>query len=201
MAIILLVVMYGCGIKGTVYVIPGKNLQYQPDLSASAKIQIQPFNEQFSNNEVVGELLTKSGNYSVNIKKQMVSKALHEMVSQALVRQDMDFFYGKAWDKSMASLGQYQAVAQVVVAGRISKLQLNVEPKLTHTVYRVDSEIECVFGLPREQKIITRRVLVSQELIKFSTKTEIIEQLLDEVLAEAAKSVAAKTQEVVDNEL
>lgn len=201
--VLLLFSVSGCASRGSIYLTPGKDLSYPLDSLGQATVQLQSFAENFSADEVIGELNKGPDRQPIKIQKQLVSQTLRGLTKKELAQMNVSFGGGQEWDRTLEGLSQLSPDIQVIAAGNITFLWITGETKWTQHIptYRAELRMECVFGLPKEKKIITGDVHVSQEMVKLSTKTktEVIEALLDAVLSEAARNMSIKLQNVIQN--
>lgn len=192
-------ILVSCAPQGAIYLDLGDHLEKEEKLSAMAVLRLQPFVENFSADEVIGELFIGSDTQLIKIHNKTTSRTLDSLLRQELGKKNIPAASGKDWDLSLEGLAGINRNIHVVMAGRINRLRLTAHKKLVHTKYVLELELESMLGLPKEKKVVTRSVHVSQEMITFKYKQEKMKQLLEDCLADGARQLVEKVDGYLDN--
>lgn len=187
-----------CAPQDTIYLNLGAHLEQEKKLPDMAVVQLQPFVENFSADEVIGELFAGSTTQLIKMHNKTAARTLDTLLKQELSKKNITVTGGKGWDLSLDGLTGLNRNIQVVMAGRINRLLLIAHKKFAHTKYVLELGLECMLGLPKEKKVVTRSVHVSQEMITFKHTQEKMEKLLDDCLADGARQLVKKTDGYLD---
>ena len=181
-----------CAQKGPIFVTPGRHLQPVGPSFTDPVVLVQPFEEKFGETESIGELSAGSKTQKIMIHGKNLSQALGGFVAQELIKEKIPFAADGGWDRTLPGLANLSTPARLVIGGTITHVVVRVADTITHTKYSLELDISCTLGLPLQKKIITRNVHVSEEMITIRQRKEIIEDLLDRGLAEAARQIVTK---------
>jgi hypothetical protein len=194
--IVLAFLLTGCAAPGSLYLQPGRGLS-APTASVRPVVQLEPFVEDFSAKGVIGGHFFRNQHQLLKIKKQETARVLRQLVGKRLAEQGIPFAYGEQWNGTISGLDRIEPPMRLVVDGRISRLWLEVKSGVTHSNYAIQLDVSCRLGVVAEKKVISRTVHVSEEMVKFSSQPQEMEELLEKSLAEAARQIASKIVENV----
>lgn len=198
--IILASLLAGCATPpGTLFLQPGLSLP-PPAASGRPLVQLAPFAEDFDAGKVIGGHFFRNEHQVLKVRKQATALALQRMIARRLAARNIPFVYGGPWNGTIAGLNRIKPPVRLVVDGHISRLWLEVKSGLTHSNYAIQLDVGCRLGVVPERKVISRTVHVSEEVIKFSSRPEEMEKLLDKSLAEAAREIALKIAQTATTE-
>lgn len=193
---VLAFLLTGCAAPGSLYLQPGRGLA-APTASVRPVVQLEPFVEDFSAKGVIGGHFFRNQHQLLKIKKHETASVLRQLVGKRLAERGIPFAYGEQWNGTISGLDRIEPPVRLVVDGRISRLWLEVKSGVTHSNYAIQLDVSCRLGVVPEKKVISRTVHVSEEMVKFSSQPQEMEELLEKSLAEAARQIASKIVENV----
>lgn len=196
LGLILAFLLAGCAAPpGTLYLQPGSGLA-AGEGSEWPVVQLAPFAEDFGPDGVIGGAVGgrffHSHHQLLKVRKQQTALALERLIGRDLAKRGLPSALGGSWNGTIAGLDRIKPPVRLVVAGRISRLWLAVKSRITHSNYTIQLDVSWQLGMVGKKKVTNLTVHVSEEMVKFTSRPEEMEKLLEKTLAEAARQVALK---------
>ena len=191
-----LLLLAGCAAPPPLYLQPGRGLA-NPAMSNRPLVQLEPFAEDFGTEKIVGGHFFQAQRQELRVKDKEIATTLRRMIAQQLAKRHIPFTYGEQWNGTISGLDRIEPPVRLVVDGGISRVWLEVKSGITYSDYSIGMDVSCRQGIVPEQKVVSRTVHISEDMIKFSSQPEEMEKMLDQSLAEAARQIATTIAEKV----